>query len=577
MANNAQTTQSESIEPEFSHPAFSRLSIVRTVWKRKVPMALTWVVFTLVGFAVVRSLPAVYLSEAVILIDTQKIPEKFVSATVAGDLEDRIAAIRQTLLSGGELKKIIDDFGLYQEERKTHFEEEILEMMRKDVSITLEAVGDYNKRTAAFRIGYQGADPTTVMRVANRLTDLCVEQNLKTREGEAEGTSEFLEAQLREAKKLLDELEAAVSSYKLQHNGELPQQEQSLSSTLSRLQTELEANRDAINRAQQTRVILDGNLNAMEVDLAEQTRSWERAQQPTDAPESFPVAGQPAETTQKPKTSEALQEQLDVLRARYSDNYPDVIRLRADLEKVKRLEKQRQAAGSGDAAKSAPPVGGTTRQQPRPGEPAEFARTREQIAALQAQIKASDKELEDRKTEQQRILRDLDLYQHRIERLPVREQEMAQVTRDYEMSKENYKSLLDKKMAAEMALDMERRQQSERFTVVDRAQLPGKPIKPKRPVLYAGAVGLGLALALVVGFSAELRRNVVLGEWELPAGTPVLARLPYIEVPDVSARLKSPSRRRWFSRKKGLANASVTSLFLVGGASTCLSFFLHWL
>ena len=571
MVNNTQTE-----EPESHHPAFSPLSILRTVWKRKVRIALAWVLFTVVAVAVVRVLPTVYLSEAVVLIDTQKIPEKFVSATVATDVEDRIAAIRQTLLSGGELKKIIEDFGLYREERKTHFEEEILAMMRKDISITLESVGSgsNNKRTAAFRIGFQGSDPALVMRVANRLTDLYVEQNLKTREGQAAGTSEFLDTQLGEAKKRLDELEAAVSSYKLQHNGELPQQEQSLGGTLSRLQIELEANRDAINRAQQTRVIMEGSHNAMEATMAAQAREWDQAQRPTEPNESSPLAGQPATAKQR-KASEVLQEQLELLRVRYSENHPDVIRMRADIEKVKRVEEERLAASSGDAEKSAEPAKGTVRALPPAREPADFARTREQVAGLKAQIKGSDRELEVRTAEQQRILRDLDLYQRRVERLPVREQEMAQITRDYEMSKANYKSLLDKKMAAEMSLDMERRQQSERFTIVDRAQLPEKPIKPKRPQLYAAGWALGLVLALLVGFSAELRQNVILGEWELPPGTPILARLPYIEVPVKSGKAKSPSRGRWFSRRKGLANACVTSLFLAGGISACLNSLLR--
>src|SRR5580692_4629192 len=142
-------TQKDLEEAESGHPALSRLSILRTLWKRKVRISLAWILFTLIGVAVVRSLPAVYLSEAVVLIDTQKIPEKFVSATVATDLEDRIEAIRQTLLSGGELKKVIDDFGLYRKERKTHFEEEILEMMRKDISITLEPVGGANANGSA--------------------------------------------------------------------------------------------------------------------------------------------------------------------------------------------------------------------------------------------------------------------------------------------------------------------------------------------------------------------------------------------------------------------------------------------
>ena len=574
MASNQPT---EWEEPESNHPAFSRLSILRTIGKRKVRIAIAWILFALIGGAVVHLLPAVYLAEAVVLIDTQKIPEKFVSATVASDLEDRIAAIKQTLLSGDELKKIIEEFGLYKEARKTHFEEEILDMMRKDITITLEAVGSgiNNKRTADFRIGYQGPDPALVMRVANRLTDLYVEQNMKTREGEAEGTSQFIDTQLGEAKKQLDTLEAAVSVYKLQHNGELPQQEQSLVSTLSRLQTELEANRDAMNRAQQTRVILEGNLNAVEATLSAETRGWEQAQHPTDGNEaSSPVAGQPAAAPED-KTSKGLQEQLEVLRGRYSDEHPDIIRLKADIEKVKAVEEQRKSAKSAEAAKIPQPAGTVVRNPPPSREPAEFEHTRQQVAGLQAQIKASDKELQDRTAEQVRILHDLDTYQHRIEKLPVREQEMAQVTRDYEMSKANYKSLLDKKMAAEMALDMEKRQQSERFTVVDRAGMPGKPIKPNRPLLYAAAGGLSLMLALVMGFAAEMRQNVFLGEWELPAGTPVLARLPFIEVQAASGEVKSRPRGGWFSRRKNLANATVMSLFLAGGTCTWLKSFLN--
>jgi polysaccharide chain length determinant protein (PEP-CTERM system associated) len=568
MADNIQVDE----EQESSSPAFSRLSILRTLWKRKIRISLAWILFTIAGVAVVRLFPAVYLAETVVVVDSQQIPEKFVSPTVATDLEDRIATIRQMLLSSGELKKIIDDFGLYKEARKTHFEEEILEMMRKDISITLEPVGsgNNNKRTVAFRIGFQGSDPMLVMRVANRLTDVYVDEYMKTREAQAAGTSDFLQTQLRESKKRLDELEAAVSAYKVQHNGELPQQEPTLANTLSRLQTELEVNRDAINRVQQTRVILEGNLNAMEVTLGAQVHSWEQAQHATGANVTFSPTGQPV--TQK-KESEVLQEQLDMLRVRYNDSHPDVVRLRADIERVKQIEKQREAAKSSDTPKEAQAKPGVAADPPA-REPLEFAHTREQVAGLKAQIKASDKELEDRKAEQQRILHDLAMYQQRLEQLPVREQDMARLMRDYEMSKENYKSLLDKKMAADMSLDMETRQQSERFTVLDRAQVPEKPIKPKRPLLYAGAVVLGLALALVLGFSAEMRRNVVLGEWELPPGTPVLARLPYIAVQAASGKTKSPERSRWFSRRKGLANG-VTALFLAAGAGHCLHTLLH--
>lgn len=631
-------------EAQAGNPAFSPLSILRTVWKRKIRIVFCSLLFCAVGVAVVRLLPPVYMAESVVLIDTQKIPEKFVSSTVASDLDDRIEAIRQTLLSSGELRKVIDDFGLYRNERKTHFEEDILEIMRKDISITLEPVGgsggsSASKRTAAFRIGYQGADPDTVMRVANRLTDLCILQNVKTREEQAGGTSEFIDSHLVEAKKLLDELEAKVSAYKLQHNGELPQQEQMLASALSRLQTELEANRDAINRAQQTRVILEGSLNAMEVTLAAETRAYTEAHQTAVAQtnnESVSLPGQP-NTGPPRKTSENMQDQLALLLVRYGEAYPDVIRLRKDIEKVKRIEEERKAGGDADAAHapaSAQPGGtaskGAATANPQPSgsaakgaatasskplsggtkgvapasatlaaaankaimasaqpagkgpvnpktasEPVELTHTREQVAGLQAQIQASEKELTDRKAEQTQILRDLTQYQQHLDRLPVREQEMAQITRDYEMAKANYKSLLDKETAAEMALDMERRQESERFTVIDRAQLPRRPIKPKRPMLYGGAAAASLVLGLLIGFAAEMRKNVFLGEWELPEGTPILARLPHIEIQAASHREKSASRRRWFNRGKGLAKASATSVLLAASCGAWMSGWLH--
>jgi hypothetical protein len=337
----------------------------------------------------------------------------------------------------------------------------------------------------------------------------------------------------------------------------LPQQEAALSGTLSRLQIELEANRDAINRAQQTKVILEGSSNAMEATIAAQTREWEQALRGEATPGTSLLPGQPY-TVQRSKESEALEEQLAQARARFTEGHPEVMRLRRAVENTKRTEAQRQTERSNAASTNGQPADKAMPNRPSTPtlrEPPEFARTREQLASLRAQIQGSDAELENRKGEQQRILRDLDLYQRRIERLPVREQEMAQVTRDYEMSKENYKSLLDKKMAAEMSLNMERRQQSERFVVLDRAQLPEKPIKPKRPALYAGGTAAALLLALLVGFIAELRQNVLLGEWELPPGTPVLARLPYIEVEIDPSQTKSKSRG-WLSRRKELAKVT---------------------
>ena len=551
-------TQPEEEEPASGHPGFSLRSIARTVWKRKFCIVAAWILLSLVTVGVVRRLPAVYLAESLILVDSQKIPEKFVSATVDSDLEARISAIRQQILSSGELKKIINEYGLYQKERKTRFEEEILDLMRRDISIDLVLGSSANnKRPGAFRIGYQGPDPALVARVANRLTDLYVEQNSKTREAQAEGTSEFLDTQLREAKNRLDELEAAVSAYKLKHNGELPQQEASLASALAGLHTRLQANLDAISRAQQTKIIQESALNAMESSGAAQVRALQPGRRATDAPGA---AGAQAATTAPQETVEALQGRLEVLLAQYKDDYPEVINLRAAIEAAKRAEERQQARELALSAR--PPASAGDPPSTAAPEPVELARTREQIASMKAQIKVAEAEIANRTTEQQRILREIDQYQSRIERLPVREQEMARIMRDYEMSKENYKSLMDKQMSAAMSLDMEKRQQSERFTVLDRARTPEKPVKPKRPMLYALGSVAGLALGLLLGFGIELRHNVFLGEWELPDGIPVLARLPYFEVAIPSSAPAPQSGGKSSRRNQGLATASSLLLCL---------------
>jgi uncharacterized protein involved in exopolysaccharide biosynthesis len=354
----------------------------------------------------------------------------------------------------------------------------------------------------------------------------------------------------------LAKLEAAVSAYKVGHNGELPEQEQSLGAALSRLQTELEANREALNRTQQTKVILEGDLNGMQTTLAAQVQAWRQAQEDAAAGAAAARIDSSGRLVPQKKNSEILEQQLEALSGKYTESHPDIVRLKANIETAKKIEQQEAAKTAKETAdgKGGPPTATT-----RP-EPVEFTHTRLQIAELQAQIKAADKEILDREAEQRNILAQLGSFQKRLDSLPVREQEMAGLTRDYQMSKENYASLLDKKMAADMALDMERRQQSERFEVLDRAQVPQKPIKPKRPQLYAGGTALGLALALALGLMAELRRNVVLGEWELPEGTAILGRLPYIEVPVRSGETKPNERRRWFTRKKRLAAASAATL-----------------
>jgi polysaccharide biosynthesis transport protein len=508
---------------------FLPVSIARMIWKRKLTISSITLAGSMLAWATVHRMPSIYVAEAVVLIDSQKIPEKFVSSTVGTETQDRIAAMSQQILSSSRLEKIISDFGLYREERKSAFAEDILELMRKDVSIQMDRTLNANK-PGAFRISYRGKDPSVVAAVANRIANIFIEGNDKTREVEAEGTSEFLDRQLAEAKARLDELEAQVGQFKAKYNGELPEQQAALVSTLQRLDAELAANRDALNRAQESKSILESNLAAAEASL-------EAAAAVNDRPLSPAASAPPAAPQSKP--SETLRAQLNALLARYGPAHPDVKRVEAELAAQNAVEAKATSASPVPAshlpANNAAPEAGRRAE--------EVAQTNERLASLKAQIAATGNEIAFRTGEQERISAEMKANSERINRLPLREQQMAQVTRDYEISKTNYRNLLDKKLAAEMAADLEHGQKPERLTLLDPARVPEKPERPNRPMLYVFGGLLSIAMGAAAGLGLEIRAGRLLGQWELAATIPVLARVPKIVI---SRRaLPFPLMRPW--------------------------------
>jgi polysaccharide biosynthesis transport protein len=489
------------------------------LWKSKLLIGLVWVFLGLLSVAIVYTLPSVYKAEAEILVDSQKIPERYVASTANADVQDRLATISQQILATSRLQKIIDTFHLYASERGHLPQEDIIEMMRQDTKITLQK-GWSQDRTGAFKVSYQGPDAMTVAEVANQIANLFIEENLRTRENHAEGTSEFLEEQLQQAKKTLDGLEVQFTQYKLQHRGELPEQENSLAASLSRLQIELQGNQDALNRAEQSKALLASSLSmaestakVLERTMAQRSAAGERA------------ARQASDDPNGPKDSVALQAQLDALRSEYTDEHPDVIRLRAMLAQAKLSEKKALEKSQASAAAGAQTGAGGSSNVTDGALSPELLQQRERIASLKTELSLATHEVEFRRAERQEIMSKMAAFQSRMDRLPVREQEITGISRDYEIAKANYKSLLDKRIAADMATDLERRQQGERFTMIDPARPPAKPSSPDRPKLIGLSCALGLLVAIVFGLAREFKRNVLLGEWELPADVAILGRV----------------------------------------------------
>ncbi len=523
-------------------PRLNWMSIVRLLDKQKSVLLGTWLLGTLVAAMLIARLPSVYKAETLIMVESQKIPEKLVTATVNAELQDRVASLSQQILSVGRLEQLVDRFGLYRDERDKVTGQELIDEMRKDISIKVEK-GWAKNQPGAIRVSYAARQPEVAAAVANQIGSFFVEENSKARESQAKGTSVFLEERMQEARKRLEEQEARLSEYKMRNSGELPEQKDAILSTLQRLQVELQGAQDAINRTQQQRLILENALASATASQSELAKIAEDITVPQAAVAAPPAAssssGVPvaATTPSGRKRSDVLEEELDALLRRYTDSHPDVVALKEELQRVKRAE-ERDSAMAAEAARlerQRMARGEKPQRRPPPELLQLMLREKERVAGLKAQLDAQSREMQQREEDRASVLGLIATYQQRLESIPLREQEMAGLTRDYQITKSNYESLLDKNLAAEMASDMERRQKAERFVIIDKARLPERPERPKRMLLTLVSSLVALAAGLGLALMRELNRNVVLGEWEMPQQVPVLGRIPPIRLDPVES------------------------------------------
>jgi polysaccharide chain length determinant protein (PEP-CTERM system associated) len=512
----------------YQWPQLPALSWVRALWKRKLLIAFLGTGLGVLATAIALWLPAVYRAEVLVLVESQRVPERFVTSTVSADLNDRLSTLRQQIMSYARLLGIINKYGLYREERGRKPEEEVIELMRERIFVSLDQ-GWSKEQPGAFRIAYEAHEAAVAAQVANELAELFIDQNLRSREVRAVGTSEFLQSQVDEAKKRLEGQEALLGDYKRKHNGELPQQETTLNAALARLQVQLQGVYDEISRTGQTKTIKESELSTAEASQSAFRQMTEQL--------SAVGPRREAQKTESAAEVEMLEKKLEALRARYTGNHPDVRETGAALARLReRLARGPEADSTATGSTSDSAADKPAASQNQVLMSGTLVRERERVEQLKTLQTIAGTQLEHLDVERQRILREIAAVQARLSQLPMREQQIAAIARDYEISRANYQSLLDKKLSAEMATELEKNQKSERFTVLDAARVPEEPVKPDRLVIGLLGWALGLVLAVVAALLVEFNTNVVLGEWELPRDTPILGRVPVIVIRKRGAR-----------------------------------------
>ncbi len=478
--------------------------------------------------AVSPLVPKKYKSEALILIVRQEVPERYVTPTSTTTVSEEVAGMAEEVLSRTRLMVIIDDLHLYANERKTQAPEEIVEKMRKKIDIKPLMASDLapnRKDFSAFKIAFSAQDPQIAQDVTSRLTSLFIQENLKNRQDQATNTADFLSSQLDTVKKKLDDQEARLRDYKLQHIGELPEQQQGNMAILGALQAQLQNTVSAEARNEEQKAYLESILNNYR-DFAARA-----------------AANGPVSHTATPlEQAQAQLKHLQSLKAQlleiYKPAFPEVVKVERAIARqqivVQDLESQEAAAKASSPASSATENKGYEMQ----------------TAQIKSQLEVNQMEMGKLKKDEQRLKNEMDLYQNKINQAPVREQQLADVVRDNQLVKQNYADLLNKKQQSQLAASLEKQEQGQHFRLIDPPSLPKAPSGPPPIAISAGGALFGLIIGVGIAFLLEMKKNAFQSEKD------VMKSLGLVLVLEVPTLLTAPEkkRRNWKSAIEAVAS-----------------------
>src|SRR5205809_3601564 len=435
------------------------LEIVR---RRRVLAVLPFLFVLTAAASLAVFLPSLWTSRALVLVNRQAIPERYVTPTVQADIEARLLTLSQDILTPQRLTQIAQQYGLYRGARSV---DDLVDRMRRDIRI--ELVDDRDRRTREtrsflFTVSYTASNPAVAAHVANTIASLYSEENGRMREQQAVSTSEFLENQLRELREKLQKQEHAITTYKEKYLGELPEQKDVNLRTLERLQAQLQLAHENNRRATERRQMLTDALGQIDTSVA------------MTSPGGSGISVTPADTAAA--RLNLLRQELAMAQTRFSDRYPDVVQLKEQIRVLEqKVETEKQAAQTAQALPKsvahASKRGAGGRELRTPPENA-------YVQSLMTQLDQATVEAKTTSEEMQNINAQIATVTRRLDSTPKREQELALLTRDYDTTRELFKSLLTKRGEANMAAELEQKPQGESFRVIEPARLPERPARP---------------------------------------------------------------------------------------------------
>lgn len=491
--------------PAKQEPSMLPSVVIRKLLEKRWLIAACLVTGWAVGTIVSWILPSRYRSETVILIEQQKVPEHYVESNITADLQQRLQSMSEQILSRTRLLALIERFNLYGGAVKHGNQDVLVDRMRKDINIEMITSG--RDQLSAFKVSYSAVTPVLARDVTMELTSLFISENLQNREQLSEDTTSFLQNQLDQARQSLTQQEEKLRQFRTQHSGQLPEQLQSNLQILNGLQGQLQAASDGLMQAEQRNLYLRSLLNQYQMARA--------------GTASDPTVNGPTQARSTQAQLTAMRAQLAELQGRYTERYPDIMRVKQQIAELEARQVKESASPAGHAASSS--TDANTASSPND--------EASPVIQLRSELSANEFQLKSEKTRIKQLEQQIEVYQSRLNSTPEREQQAVAVTRDYDQSRAYYDALLSKKLQSEMATNLEKRRQGEQFRMIDPPQLPSRPYWPNRLAFsFGGLVGglaIGVALTLLLEFlSPRLAQESELQEF---VGSGYVLALPAFE------------------------------------------------
>jgi len=477
--------------------------IKRRKWALLIPIFVVFVIAVIVAIA----WPRTYRSSSTILIEEQEIPRDFVISTVTGFADQRLQMINQRIMSTSKLLEIINRFNLYGDLRSRMPMEEIVETMRKDIrfaTISADVLStSASKATIAFTVAYDGGNPQVVQQVASTLASLYLEENLKTREERTAGASRFLEEEAGTLQRELSDIDARIAAFKAKNVDALPELQQVNYQELARIDGDLQRLRDELKALQEKEGYLETQLASVPTESSDQDRNLLKD----------------------------LRAKLVQLQSRYSDKYPDVLKTKQDI-----AELEKRIALSPKDEKN-PPKKSLTSVADQPNN-ASYVTLASQLSGVQSDIESVKRQILDAQRRREDYLR-------RTEAAPKVEETYKALMVQRNNAQAKYDDLMKRVMEARVAQGLEKQQMGERFTLIDPARLPERPVKPNVPAVIIIGLFLGIASGVGTLSLREFNDQSVRHHDQLSAATeqPVLGSIPLIVTEDDAQETRRRRRR----------------------------------